>query len=115
MADASKTEAAAAAVAPAGAHVVPIWQYLAVYVALLALLGATVGASYVDLGPMNNVVALGIAAVKMVLVMLVFMHVRWSPRLIPLAAVAGFFWLFYLIAGSFGDYLTRGLLGVPGK
>ena len=102
--------------APAGGgHVVPGWAYLAVYAALLGLAAATVGVSFLDLGALNNVVALGIAIAKGTLVVLVFMHVRWSPRLIPLAAIAGFFWLMLLIAGTLADYFTRGLLGVPGK
>lgn len=75
----------------------------------------TVGAAFVDLGPLNNVVALAIAASKAALVGLFFMHLRWSSRLLPLAAVAGLFWLSLLIAGSLGDYFTRGMLGVPGK
>jgi cytochrome c oxidase subunit 4 len=96
-------------------HVAPMWIYIVVYVGLIALTGATVGAAFVDLGPLNNVVALGIAAMKAGLVVLYFMHVRWSSRLIPLAIFAGVFWLFHLVAGSMTDYFTRGLLGVPGK
>lgn len=100
---------------PVGGHIAPLWAYFAVYVALIALTAATAGVSFVDLGPFNNVVAVGIAVTKATLVVLVFMHVRWSPRLIPLAAFAGFFWLLLLLSGTLGDYLTRGLLGVPGK
>lgn len=120
MVEASKEKAApslpgAAPAAPSGAHVVPLWQYLLVYLALLALTAATVAAAFLDLGRMNNVVALAIAGMKALLVLLVFMHVRWSPRLIPLVAFGGFFWLALLIAGSLSDYLTRGALGLPGK
>ena len=57
----------------------------------------------------NTLVALGIAFTKMTCVMLFFMHVRWSPKLIWLAAVASFFWLGIMFAYTMQDYLTRGL------
>ena len=56
----------------------------------------------------NTLVALGIAFFKMSCVMLFFMHVRWSPRMIWLAAVASFFWLAIMFAYTMQDYLTRG-------
>lgn len=116
MAEARADEAAAPHADPAEpAHViVPVWKYLLVFVTLLALTGATVGAAYVDLGAMNNVVALGIALIKASLVVLYFMHVRYAGRLIPLAILAGVFFLVHLIGGVMGDYITRGLLGIPG-
>ena len=98
-----------------GGHVASVGLYLLIFAALIALTGTTVGAAYVDLGPLNNVVAVGIALIKATLVVLFFMHVRWSPRLVPFVATAGFFWLVLLFAGAFADYVTRGLLGVPGK
>jgi len=62
----------------------------------------------------NTLVALAIAFTKMAFVMLFFMHVRWSPRLIWLAAVASFFWLAIMFSYTMQDYLTRGL-GVFGS
>jgi|ERR1043166_3936119 cytochrome c oxidase subunit 4 len=56
----------------------------------------------------NTLVALAIAFFKMACVMLFFMHVKWSPRLIWLAAVASFFWLAIMFAYTMQDYLTRG-------
>lgn len=56
----------------------------------------------------NTLVALLIAFTKMACVMLFFMHVRWSPKLIWLAAVASFFWLAIMFAYTMQDYLTRG-------
>lgn len=56
----------------------------------------------------NTLVALGIAFTKMAFVMLFFMHVRWSPRLIWLAAAGSFFWLAIMFAYTMQDYLTRG-------
>lgn len=98
-----------------GGHVPSVLLYLAVYAALIALTATTVGAAFLDLGPLNDVVAVGIAAAKGLLVVLFFMHVRWSPRLVPLTAAAGFFWLVLLFGGALSDYFTRGLLGVPGR
>jgi cytochrome c oxidase subunit 4 len=57
----------------------------------------------------NTLVALLIAFTKMTCVMLFFMHVRWSPKLIWLAAIASFFWLAIMFAYTMQDYLTRGL------
>lgn len=55
----------------------------------------------------NTLVALLIAFTKMSFVVLFFMHVRWSPRLIWLTAVSGFFWLAIMFAFTMQDYLTR--------
>jgi len=55
----------------------------------------------------NTLVALLIAFTKMACVMLFFMHVRWSPRLIWLAVAASFFWLAIMFAYVMQDYLTR--------
>lgn len=56
----------------------------------------------------NTLVALGIAFFKMTCVMLFFMHVRWSPRLIWLSALGSFFWMAIMFAFTMQDYLTRG-------
>jgi cytochrome c oxidase subunit IV len=100
---------------PDGTHVVPLGVYLAVFTALMALTAVTTAAAFHDLGPLNNVVALGIATLKAALVVLFFMHVRYGTRLTPLVIAAGLFWMVILIALSLTDYLTRGWLGVPGR
>jgi len=56
----------------------------------------------------NTLVALLIAFFKMSCVMLFFMHVRWSPRLVWLSAVGSFFWLAIMFAFTMQDYFTRG-------
>ena len=96
-------------------HVVPLWIYLGVYVALLGLTGLTVWAAFTNLEPFSNAVAIGIALVKATLVALYFMHVRYSSRLIPLVLVAGVFWLIHLLGGTMSDYMTRDWLEVPGR
>ncbi len=57
----------------------------------------------------NTLLALAIAFTKMTFVMLFFMHVYWSPRLIWLSAVASFFWLAIMFAYTMSDYFTRSL------
>jgi cytochrome c oxidase subunit IV len=96
-------------------HVVPAGVYLGVFAALLALTAVTTWAAFLDLGPFGNLVALGIATLKATLVVLFFMHVRYGTRLVPLAILAGLFWLVILIALSLTDYFSRGWLGVPGR
>ena len=92
-------------------HVVGTRVYLAVFAALLVLTGITVWAARHDFGALNTPVAMGIAVLKAVLVILFFMHVKYSSRLIWVAAAVGFFWLHILFAETIMDYLTRGWLG----
>lgn len=93
------------------AHRITLRVYFAVFATLMVLTAVTVWISSVDLGPLNTVAALGIAAVKATLVVLFFMHVRWAPRLIWLVVVAGFFWLGILLVLTMADVATRGWLG----
>lgn len=90
-----------------GHHVVPLRVYLSIFGALMVLTAATVLVARLDLGVMNNVVALGIATLKAVLVVLWFMHVKYSSRLTWVFVAAGFFWLFLLLAGTMHDYASR--------
>ena len=84
--------------------------YLIVFGVLVLLTFATVRASMLDLGPWNAVVALAIAATQALLVALIFMHLRHSPRLTWLVAGGALVWLVLLFA-TIGDYLTRNWLG----
>jgi len=59
----------------------------------------------------NTLVALLIAFTKMTFVVLFFMHVRWSSKLVWLSAVAGFFWMAIMFAYTMQDYLTRSVIG----
>ena len=88
-------------------HIVSPRIYVAVGVALLILTGTTVAASYVEMGVFNAVVALGIAVIKMMLVVLFFMHVKYSPRLTKLTAMAGIFVFLVLVGMTLADYMTR--------
>ena len=89
-------------------HVVSPALYLAVFGSLMVLTGATVAASRFDFGPWNTVVAMAIAVLKATLVVLFFMHLKWSSRLVRVMVAAAFVWLALLIAGALSDYVTRG-------
>jgi len=89
-------------------HVAPKSMYYGVFLALLVGTALTVGAAFIDMGAMNNVVMLGIAITKALLVILFFMHVRWSSRLTWVVVASGFFWLLILFGITMTDYLTRG-------
>jgi cytochrome c oxidase subunit 4 len=93
-------------------HVVPRRVYYAVFVALLVLTAITTTVAFVDLGPWNTVVALGIAFLKATLVALFFMHVKYSPRLTQIVVAGGLFWLVILIALTLSDFVSRGWLPV---
>ncbi|MGO4572629.1 cytochrome C oxidase subunit IV family protein [Microvirga sp. 2TAF3] len=85
-----------------------LWRRnLLIWAALLALLSLTLGFAYIPLGPFNVVWALGIAAIKVGLVALLFMELRRSSTLIRLAAATGFLWLIILFALTLSDILTR--------
>jgi cytochrome c oxidase subunit IV len=82
--------------------------YLTIFGLLMVLTATTVTVSFIDLGPFNTVVAILIAVTKMMLVILYFMHVRYSSRLTWAVIGGGFFWLALLLLLTLGDYLTRG-------
>ena len=92
----------------AATHLVPVRVYLTIFALLMILTGVTVGVSFIDLGAMNSVVAIVIAVIKMLLVVLYFMHVRYSTRLTWAVVAGGFFWLLLLLGLTLADYLTRG-------
>jgi len=93
-----------------GAHIT-VKTYVVVFLLLLALTALTTGVAFVDLGRgLNNVAAMTIAIVKAMLVVLYFMHVRYSDRFTWVIAAAGIFWLMILIGGTLDDLLTRSLL-----
>jgi len=88
------------------AHPTP-WLYAVILLILVAGTCLTYWAATQDFGRFNPVIALAIACTKATLVILFFMHVRYSSRLTKLTVVAGFFWLLIMITLSLSDYLTR--------
>jgi len=93
---------------------VPRQLYYRVFVILLGLTFLTVGVAFLDLGLLNTIIALTIAVGKALLVLLFFMHLRYSSGLIWIVCGAGFFWLLLLLTITLSDYLTRSWLPVAG-
>jgi cytochrome c oxidase subunit 4 len=116
-------------------HIVPTRVYYTIFVILMVCTGLTVATAFLDLGGfalahmpslfyrladgatviaiaggLNVIAALAIATFKAVLVVLYFMHVRYSTRLTWAVVVAGVFWLGILLVLTFSDYLTRSWL-----
>ena len=88
-------------------HIVKPGSYLAIITVLMILTGVTVYAAFVNLGKFNIVVALAIAKLKATLVVLIFMHAKYSPRRTQLVIVAGIFWLALLLFMTLSDYVSR--------
>jgi cytochrome c oxidase subunit IV len=88
-------------------HIVPPILYIKIFAVLLVGTGLTVGAAFVDMGAFNPVIAILIACIKAVLVVLFFMHVFYSSRLMKLTVAAGFFTFLVLITMTLTDYLSR--------
>ena len=95
-------------------HVAPKSLYYAVFAALIVGTLLTYAAARVDMGPLNNVVMLLIACTKATLVILFFMHAKYSSRLTKLFVGTAFFFLAILLGLSLTDYLSRGFKTYPG-
>jgi cytochrome c oxidase subunit 4 len=89
-------------------HVAPRGLYYKVFLALMLGTILTVVVARFDLGALNNLMMLTIACGKALLVILFFMHVRWSSRLTWVIAASGFFWLLILFGITMSDYMSRG-------
>jgi cytochrome c oxidase subunit IV len=91
-------------------HILPGKMYYAIWIALMVLTVVTASVAFIDLGPLNTVVALVIASCKALLVVLFFMHVKYtSERLTKMVIFASVFWLLLLLLLSLADYSTRPL------
>ncbi len=88
-------------------HVVPTRVYIGVFLSLMVLTAITVAAAFVNLGTLNNVVALAIACSKAALVILFFMHVRYSDHLVKLSVLVAVLFLVILLVFTILDPLTR--------
>ena len=91
-------------------HIVPKKLYFAIFAILLILTFLTVASAFYDLGLLNPVVAVSIACIKGALVVLYFMHVRYSDKLTWVVVITGFGWLAVLIVLTLSDYFSRGWL-----
>lgn len=89
-------------------HIVYPRVYITIFLVLMVGTAMTVIAAFRDFpGPLNAVVALTIAVVKATFVVLYFMHVRYSTRLVWLVIASGLFWLAIMFALTISDYSTR--------
>ncbi len=82
-------------------------MYAIIFGLLMIGTASTVGASYLELGNFNAIVALAIAVTKAVLVVLFFMHIKYSSRLMKLTVAAGLFTFMALISMTMTDYISR--------
>jgi cytochrome c oxidase subunit 4 len=88
-------------------HIVRPRVYLAIFGALMVLTAVTTGLAFINLGVFNPVIALAIACLKASLVVLFFMHIHYSSRLLKLTVAAGLFTFMLLIGLTMTDYISR--------
>ncbi|MBX7216681.1 MAG: cytochrome C oxidase subunit IV family protein [Candidatus Kapabacteria bacterium] len=95
-------------------HIVPKKTYYTIFLLLMVLLAVTVLIAYLDLdhatgiGGLNIIVALSIAFTKMMLVVLYFMHMKWSSKLTWIFGGASILWLILMLVITLADYFSRG-------
>jgi cytochrome c oxidase subunit 4 len=94
-------------------HIAPTSNYVAIFGALMVLTAVTVGAAFTDLGSLNFPVAIAIAITKATVVILFFMHVKYSSRLTKFVVASCLFFLACLFGLTFTDYLSRGWFASP--
>lgn len=98
-------------------HILPVSFYTKTLFWLMVLLVITIAAAFPskvtggllpDPMPwMATIIALTIAVIKMTIVIMNFMHARFSGKMVWLFAAAGFFWLVIMVIFAFSDYVTR--------
>ncbi len=88
-------------------HIVPIRTYFVIFGLLMLGTYLTVQAAFLDLGAFNTPIALAIAITKATVVVLYFMHVKYSPRLTRIVVMGSLLWLALLLVMTLGDYATR--------
>ncbi len=91
-------------------HIVPVKVYLTIFLVLLVGTALTMIAAFIDfkVEGLNTVVAMTIAVTKATFVVLYFMHVRYSSRLIWVILASALFWMALLFSFTLADYFTRG-------
>ena len=88
-------------------HIVPKRIYYTIFAILMFCTYLTVQIAFFDLGALNTIAAIGIACFKATIVILFFMHVKYSTRLTWAVVLGSIFWFGILIALTMSDYLTR--------
>ena len=95
-------------------HISPKSTYYAIFGALMVLTAVTVGVAFVNLGVFNFPVAMAIAITKGTLVILFFMHVKYSSQLTKLFVGMAFFFMAIMFGLTMTDYMSRGMRTYPG-
>jgi len=88
-------------------HIVSPKVYALIFLALMVGTAITVAAAFVEMGPFNPIIALGIACTKATLVILYFMHIRYSSKVMKLTVLSGFFMFLVLVSMTLADYMSR--------
>lgn len=101
-------------------HHVSMGTYYAVFAFLMVMLMLTVGAWWIDeykfpLGHWSIPIAVGIAAIKSIAIVLIFMHVKFSSRLVQIFACTGIVFMGIMFVLTFNDYFTRGWVPIAGR
>jgi cytochrome c oxidase subunit 4 len=86
-------------------------RLIVVWAALLALLAATVSASFILTGTASLATSLVIALTKAVLIFWFYMHLREESGLVRLVAIGAGVWLAIAFILVFADYATRPMPG----
>src|SRR5437660_1298877 len=94
-------------------HVVPVRTYVYNFIALMVFLIITLAAAAVPLGPFNLPIAIAIAVIKAGLIMLFFMHLQWSSKLVRFFALGALMWLCIMFLLTLSDYLSAGMGRFP--
>lgn len=88
-------------------HIVPLKVYFTIFAILMIGTALTVQAAFLDLGAFNTPIALAIAITKATVVVLYFMHVKYSDKMTKVVVLGSIFWLLLLLCITMIDYLTR--------
>ena len=94
-------------------HIVHIYNYVFVGLALAVLTGVTAWVAFFDFGRMNTFIAIAIAVFKTFLVCAIFMHLKWSPKLLWLIAGAGGIFFIIMITFTLADFDAQGKKPIP--
>ena len=94
-------------------HIAPIGMYIKVFLALFVLTIVTYLVALVDLGKMSDVVAVGIALFKASLVVMFFMHLKYSAKILWLVAVSGLVMTIVMFCFTMSDYVSRAAPYIP--
>ena len=94
-------------------HVIPRRVYYAIFAALMLLTAVTVFIARIHLGVLNTAIAMAVAVTKATLVVLYFMHVRYSSQLTKIFVASGFIWLVILLVLTMSDFWSREWIPSP--